>query len=151
MGYWPNDTNGMHEQLMEEGMFQTIEVRTNRRAEWVDITALVDAVVRDSGVTSGLCVVHVPHTSAGLTLNENADPSVRRDVLAKLDQLVPENDGYVHLEGNSDAHIKASLLGFNVTLLIEDHRLLLGTWQGLYLAEFDGPRTRRVLVKVHGD
>ena len=132
-------------------MIHFIEVRTTKRVEFVDITAKVQAVVRDSGIQSGLCVVHVPHTTAGLTINEHADPDVSRDIQDKLGELVPRVGSYAHLEGNADAHIKASLLGFNITLIVERGQLVLGTWQGIYLAEFDGPRSRRVLVKVRPD
>ncbi len=132
-------------------MIHSIEVRTTKRAEFVDITGRIQAVVRESGVQSGFCVVWVPHTTAGLTINENADPDVGRDMLDKLGQLAPRQGGYAHLEGNADAHIKASLMGFSATLLIENDRLVLGTWQGVYLTEFDGPRLRRVLVKIQAD
>ena len=132
-------------------MIHSIEVRTAKRAEFVDITSRVQAVVRESGVQSGFSVACVPHTTAGLTINENADPDVGRDILDKLGQLVPRQGSYAHLEGNSDSHIKASLMGFSATLLIENGRLALGTWQGIYLTEFDGPRLRRVLVKILAD
>jgi len=132
-------------------MVQHIEIRTTRRVEFVDITSRIRALVRESGVQSGLCVIHAPHTTAGLTLNENADPDVSRDILDKLHELAPQAGHYAHLEGNADAHIKASLLGCNLTLIVEDGQPLLGTWQGVYLAEFDGPRLRRVLVKVRPD
>lgn len=132
-------------------MIHQIEVRTTRRAEFVDITPKIQTIVSESGVRDGLCVIHAPHTTAGLTLNENADPDVSRDIQDKLSELAPHGGRYAHLEGNADAHIKASLMGFNLTLLVENGRLVLGTWQGVYLAEFDGPRARRVLVKVRPD
>ena len=132
-------------------MIKSLEVRTSKRAELVDITSQVQAIVRESGVQSGLCVVHVPHTTAGVTINENADPSVPQDILSKLSELVPRSSQYAHAEGNSDAHIKASMMGFNLILLVDGGRVLLGTWQGIYLTEFDGPRTRRILVKVSSD
>lgn len=132
-------------------MIHQIEVRTTKRAEFVDITPKIQTIVRESGVQAGLCVVHAPHTTAGLTLNENADPDVAHDIHDKLSELAPHAGRYAHLEGNADAHIKASLMGFNLTLLVEKGRLVLGTWQGVYLAEFDGPRSRRVLVKVRPD
>ena len=100
---------------------------------------------------SGVCYVFAPHTTAGLTLNENWDPSVRADMLMELDKIVPWDDNYRHSEGNSAAHIKASLMGFSQSILVEDGRLVLGSWQGIYLAEFDGPRRRRVLVKLGSD
>lgn len=129
-------------------MAQQIEVRTRSHDELVDITDQVQGVVSRHGVTTGLCHVFVPHTTAGLTLNENWDPSVRRDVLVALDKLVPWDADYQHGEGNSAAHVKASLMGFSHTLLVENGRLVLGSWQGVYLTEFDGPRQRRVLVSV---
>ncbi|MEM4729005.1 MAG: secondary thiamine-phosphate synthase enzyme YjbQ [Thermoplasmata archaeon] len=131
-------------------MLEALEVSTHRRSEMIDITAEVLEVVRRSGVRSGLCVVWVPHTTAGVTVNENADPSVRRDILMALERLVPRDAGYAHSEGNSDSHIKASLVGHSVTLIVEEGSLFLGTWQGIYLCEFDGPRRRRVVVKVIG-
>lgn len=132
-------------------MTQQIEVRTRSHDELVDITDQVQQVVNHGGVKTGLCHVFVPHTTAGLTLNENWDPAVRRDMLMVLGKLVPWDDDYQHKEGNSAAHVKASLMGFSHTLLVEGGRLVLGSWQGIYLAEFDGPRRRRVLVRVVGD
>lgn len=132
-------------------MIAQLEINTRSRAELVDITAAVQQTVREQGMQSGVCHVFVPHTTAGLTLNENWDPDVRRDMLMELDKIVPWQDNYRHGEGNSAAHIKASLMGFSQTILVEDGRLVLGTWQGVYLAEFDGPRRRRVLVKLVGD
>lgn len=132
-------------------MVQQIEVRTRSHDELVDITDRVQQAVNQSGFKSGLCHVFVPHTTAGLTLNENWDPAVRRDMLMALSKLVPWDDDYQHGEGNSAAHVKSSLLGFSHTLLVEGGRLALGSWQGIYLAEFDGPRRRRVLVQVTGD
>jgi secondary thiamine-phosphate synthase enzyme len=132
-------------------MTQQIEVHTRTHDELVDITGQIQQAVSQSGVETGVCHVFVPHTTAGLTLNENWDPSVRRDILVALNKLVPWDDGYQHGEGNSAAHIKASLMGFSHTLLVENGRLALGSWQGIYLAEFDGPRRRRVLVRVVGE
>jgi secondary thiamine-phosphate synthase enzyme len=117
----------------------------------VDITAEVQQTVKETGMQSGVCHVFVPHTTAGLTLNENWDPSVRADILMELGKIVPLRDNYRHAEGNSAAHVKASLMGASQTILVEEGRLVLGTWQGIYLAEFDGPRSRRVLVKLVGD
>jgi secondary thiamine-phosphate synthase enzyme len=129
-------------------MIAQLEINTQAAAELVDITAAVQRAVTEKGMQNGVCHVFVPHTTAGLTLNENWDPSVRGDMLMELDKIVPWHDNYRHAEGNSAAHIKASLMGFSQTLLVEDGRLVLGTWQGIYLAEFDGPRRRRVLVKL---
>ena len=132
-------------------MRQQIEVPTRSHDELVDITDQVQKVVSQSGIKTGLCHVFVPHTTAGLTLNENWDPAVRRDMLMALGKMVPWDDDYQHGEGNSAAHVKASLMGFSHTLLVEDGRLTMGSWQGIYLAEFDGPRRRRVLVDVLGE
>ncbi len=128
---------------------QQFDVQTRSSAELVDITGDVQQAVSDSGVRNGVCYVFVPHTTAGLTINENWDPAVRHDILMALDKIVPWHDpGYRHGEGNSAAHLKASMMGFSHHLLVEGGRLVLGTWQGIYLAEFDGPRRRRVLIKV---
>ena len=129
-------------------MIAQLEINTKATAELVDITAVVQRTVREKGMQSGVCHVFVPHTTAGLTLNENWDPDVRGDMLMELGKIVPWRDNYRHGEGNSAAHIKASLMGFSQTILVEDGRLVLGSWQGIYLAEFDGPRRRRVLVKL---
>jgi secondary thiamine-phosphate synthase enzyme len=131
----------------------TFDVPTRARAQLVDVTAEVRAAVRASGVMDGLCVVFVPHTTAGVTIQENADPDVQRDLLLALSHAVPDalpGAGYRHAEGNSSAHVKASLLGSSATVLVEGGAILLGTWQAIYLCEFDGPRTRRVQVKVTG-
>ena len=126
----------------------SFEVRTERRVAFVDITAEVAAEVRAAGLTDGAVVVYVPHTTAGVTINENADPSVRADIEMALDRLIPATLPFTHLEGNADAHVKASLMGSSVTIPLQDGRLQLGIWQGVYFAEFDGPRRRRVLVSV---
>ena len=129
-------------------MLIELTVRTRMRTELVDITAQVLEVVRRSQVSCGVCHLFVPHTTAGLTLNENWDPSVREDIIGALDKIVPRAGDYRHAEGNSPAHIRATLTGSSATLLVDESKLVLGTWQGIYLAEFDGPRERRVLVKV---
>ena len=129
-------------------MLKELLIRTGAQSEFVDITPQVQEAVRASGVASGLCYLFVPHTTAGLTLNENWDPSVREDILRALNRIVPAVGDYRHEEGNSPAHVKASLMGFSATILVESSRLALGTWQGVYLAEFDGPRQRRVLLRV---
>ena len=126
----------------------TIEVRTKKHEEIVDVTEAVAGVVAASGRKDGLCTVFVPHTTAGVTINENADPDVKADILLALRQTVPATLPYAHAEGNSTAHVKASLVGSSVTVVIEDSRLRLGTWQGICLCEFDGPRTRKIWVKV---
>lgn len=127
---------------------ESFSVRTGSRTELIDITSRVAEAVRKSGVEDGLCCVYVPHTTAGVTINENADPSVRRDILMELNKIVPFDDGYTHGEGNSAAHIKASMVGPSVTVPLQGGRLALGTWQGIYFCEFDGPRSRQVLVTV---
>jgi secondary thiamine-phosphate synthase enzyme len=129
-------------------MLHTLSVRTNTRTEFVDITSSVQQVVRASGVAEGVCHIYVPHTTAGVTINESADPSVKADILMMLNKLVSDKESYRHLEGNAPAHIKASLIGAQVTVVISGGRLLLGTWQGIFFGEFDGPRSRKVHVKV---
>jgi len=125
-----------------------INVSTRSRTELVDITSQVQGVVGESGVRDGVCHVYVPHTTAGVTINENADPSVREDILMELNKTIPLQDNYKHLEGNAAAHIKATIVGSSETVLVEGGRLVLGTWQGLFFCEFDGPRSRRVLIKI---
>lgn len=129
-------------------MSQQLTIRTNARSDMVDITSSVQAVVTASKVDSGLCHVFVPHTTAGITIQENADPDVVADFLGALERLVPRNAGYRHVEGNSDSHVKASLVGSSVTIPVQGGRLQLGTWQAVYLCEFDGPRLRKVIVTV---
>ena len=126
----------------------TLTVPTRRRCQLLDVTSQVQKTVRDADLKSGCVICYVPHTTAGVTIQENADPDVVRDLSWKLEQLVPRDEpAYHHAEGNSDAHIKASLVGSSVTVLVEDGRLVLGTWQGIYFCEFDGPRQRKLLVK----
>ena len=126
-------------------------IKTSARFEMIDITGRVAALVRESGIKQGICHTFVPHTTAAVTINENADPDVPRDILTALDHIVPLSKSYRHAEGNSAAHIKASLFGASQTLLIDDGSLVLGTWQSLFFCEFDGPRTRKVLIKLIGD
>jgi secondary thiamine-phosphate synthase enzyme len=126
----------------------TIEIRTRARQEFVDLTAEVGRLVAASGVQNGICVVAVPHTTAGVTVNENADPDVRADVDMVLRKIVPDTLPYAHGEGNSPAHVKASLVGSSTTLIVEGGRLRLGTWQGIFFCEFDGPRTRQAWVQI---
>ncbi len=127
---------------------QRIGVRTSARNQFVDITHDVQDAVKSSGVTDGVCSVYVPHTTAGVTINENADPNVTRDMIDILASLVPQSPEYKHAEGNSDAHVKASMMGSSVTVFVEGGKLVLGTWQAIYFAEFDGPRSREVYVRV---
>jgi secondary thiamine-phosphate synthase enzyme len=126
---------------------QTFEVETSSRSQMLDITGKVREALRASGAARGMCMVYVPHTTAGVTINENADPSVVVDILEQLGKLVPRGR-YHHREGNADAHIKASMMGFSATLLVDEGNLVLGTWQGIFFCEFDGPRRRRVMVEV---
>ncbi len=129
-------------------MYREFIVRTRSREECVSITSIVQEAVGSSGVSEGICVVYVPHTTAGVMIQESADPDVIADCLQVLRHMVPDGLAYRHGEGNSPAHMKASLVGSSVTVLVENGRLLLGTWQGIFLCEFDGPRTRRVWVMV---
>ena len=124
------------------------KITTRKRQEMIDISHLVADDLKNGDFIDGLCVVFVTHTTAALTINENADPDVTRDMLAKLKQLVPENDGYRHLEGNSDAHILSTLIGCSLNIPVEHGKMILGTWQGLYFVELDGPRQRRFKVKL---
>ena len=125
-----------------------IQVKTKARNELIDITQQVEKVVEEAGIAEGICVVVVPHTTAAVTVNENADPSVKADIIAKLGELVPAGDRYHHQEGNADAHIKAALVGTSESILVRSGQLALGTWQGVFFCEFDGPRTRQVWVRV---
>ncbi|MBR1591098.1 MAG: secondary thiamine-phosphate synthase enzyme YjbQ [Acidaminococcaceae bacterium] len=129
-------------------MLIKLDVTTEKHTEMKDITRLIQKAVTDSGVTEGVCIVFVPHTTAAVTINENADPDVVRDFTMEINKIVPWEDGYHHMEGNSAAHLKSSLIGFSEQLLIANGRLVLGTWQGIYFCEFDGPRRRKVYVKV---
>ena len=125
-----------------------ITVRTESHCQFVNLDHEVQRVVSESGVKDGVCTVFVPHTTAGITINENADPDVVRDITNTLDKLVPWRGPYAHTEGNAAAHVKASMMGFSQSVLIRDGRLALGTWQSLYFCEFDGPRTRKVWVQL---
>ncbi len=127
---------------------KTLTVETQVRRQMIDVTARVQEIVTESSRPSGLVVCFVPHTTAAITINENADPDVARDILYKLGKEIPQDDGYHHLEGNSDAHIQASLLGASQQILFENRRLVLGRWQAIYFCEFDGPRQRRLIVEV---
>jgi secondary thiamine-phosphate synthase enzyme len=124
----------------------TISVKTHSRIDMVDITPLVQREISNGDAADGVCVVYVPHTTAGITINEGADPAVCQDIVKKLSELVPPNAGYRHMEGNADSHIKASIMGSSVTVLVESGRLVLGTWQKIFFCEFDGPRSRRVYI-----
>ncbi|MCX7715458.1 MAG: secondary thiamine-phosphate synthase enzyme YjbQ [Clostridia bacterium] len=132
-------------------MLYNFQIQTNKRTQMIDITDKVFEQVAKLGVKSGLCTIFVPHTTAGVTINENADPDVVRDMMYEMDKIVPEDDGYLHFEGNSSAHIKATMTGFSQTIIIENSKLLLGRWQGIYFCEYDGPRNRTVYVKIIKD
>ena len=127
---------------------ETLKVKTSSRIQFVDITSRVAEVIRKSGVKDGIAVVYVPHTTSGVTINESADPAVVDDINTKLTELVPHHGRYRHSEGNADAHVKASLMGSSVHLIVSQGSPVLGTWQGIFFCEFDGPRTRKAMVKV---
>ena len=129
-------------------MIETIHINTTKRTQLIDITSKVSEVVKRSNIKDGVCLVYVPHTTAAVTINENADPSVSEDIINIINEIVPWRYDYRHLEGNSPAHIKATLIGPSITTIIENGHLSLGTWQGIFFCEFDGPRNRRVLVKI---
>lgn len=132
-------------------MLETIEIRTRSRTEFLDLTPQIRQIVQKSGIRNGICYLFVPHTTAGLTINENADPSVQHDMLMETNKVIPFQDNYSHYEGNSAAHIKSSLFGNSLFVFIEDGTLVLGTWQGIYFCEFDGSRRRKIFVKIVAD
>lgn len=134
-----------------ESRFQTLSLKTSRRTELVNITGEVSKRVAASGVATGTCHVYVPHTTAGVTINEGDDPDVARDIEATLDKLVPHGASYKHYEGNGDSHIKSTLVGVSQTVPIEGGRLVLGRWQAIFFCEFDGPRTREIHLKIQAD
>ena len=129
----------------------TISIKTPSRIACIDITSKIQDIVTQNEIKSGICTVFIPHTTAGITINENADPDVTADIIKQLNRIVPFEADYSHIEGNSAAHIKASLFGFSVQVIIDKGKLVLGTWQGIYLCEFDGPRTRQVFIKTMKD
>ncbi len=131
-----------------EATMRQFSVKTQARSQMIDITAQVRSILRESRVENGICFVFVPHTTAAVTINENADPDVPRDILAQLDKTIPLRGDYLHSEGNSAAHIKASLFGASETVIVEKGSLVLGTWQSIFFCEFDGPRTRQVCVQI---
>jgi secondary thiamine-phosphate synthase enzyme len=127
---------------------ETLRVKTGRRTQFVDVTAAVERVVAGSAVDSGVCYVYVPHTTAGVTINEHADPDVASDLEGVFDRLVPKSGPYRHAEGNTDSHAKTVMVGTSQMIFVEDGKLVLGTWQGIFLCEFDGPRERKIYVRV---
>ncbi len=132
-------------------MLRYISVKSNQRNEFIDITEKINEVIKETGILSGICYVYVPHTTAAVTINEGADPSVHRDIQNALTRLVPQEMNYSHREGNADAHIKSSIIGTSQLVIIDEGRLVLGTWQAVYFCEFDGPRHRRVTLKLIAD
>ena len=125
-----------------------LPVETSKRNQFVDLTQEIQSAVEKSGVKNGLCVVYCPHTTAAVTINENADPSVQTDIISKLKKLVSEGEGYSHAEGNSDAHIKSAIIGNSRIVLVQGGKLVLGNWEGIFFCEFDGPRSRKLIVSV---
>jgi secondary thiamine-phosphate synthase enzyme len=133
---------------VELKMIQTFQVRTSAQTEFIDVTRSIQEAVKKTGVEDGICAIFVPHTTAAITINENADPSVVHDMMMALNKIVPMKDQYRHMEGNSPSHIKASLVGCSQVVFVESGKLVLGTWQGIFFCEFDGPRNRKVHVNV---
>ncbi|MCX8031510.1 MAG: secondary thiamine-phosphate synthase enzyme YjbQ [Thermodesulfovibrionales bacterium] len=129
-------------------MIKTLSIKSKTRTELIDITEDINRIIKESGIKSGVCYLYVPHTTAAITINEGADFSVRRDIMATLNKLIPASGDYQHLEGNSDAHIKSSLIGVSAFVFFEDSKLIVGTWQSIFFCEFDGPRSRKVLIKI---
>jgi len=128
-----------------------LDVKTKRRNHFIDVTSKIQKVVAESEIKDGTVELFVPHTTAAITINENADPSVRSDIISYLEKLIPQDGRFDHAEGNSDAHIKSSLIGTRLSLFISGGHLVLGTWQGVYFCEFDGPRSRKLIVKIKSD
>lgn len=129
-------------------MLKELIINTNNSVEMKDITSELSKIVIESGVKDGICIVFIPHTTAAVTINENADPDVVKDFVMEMNKIVPFKDNYKHVEGNSAAHIKSSMMGFSEIIIIHQGKLLLGTWQGVYFCEYDGPRKRKVIVKI---
>jgi len=129
-------------------MLHSFSIQTQSQTEFLDLTHQIQTIVSEHRIQNGLCQIFIPHTTAGITINENADPNVRQDMIMELNKVIPFNDHYRHMEGNSAAHIKSSLMGVSLSLIIDQGRLILGTWQGIYFCEFDGPRQRKVWVKL---
>lgn len=127
---------------------QILEIETTSHTEMIDITAEIAAAISKNNVKSGVCTIFVPHTTAGITINENADPSVRKDFINVFEKLIPKYERYSHAEGNSPAHIKSSIFGPSLNIIIEDGKLMLGTWQGIFFCEFDGPRNRKIYLQI---
>ena len=129
-------------------MKYSLEVKTSSRTQMLDITKDIEKIIKESEIKNGSCIVFIPHTTAAVTINENADPDVQKDFIKAINKIVPWDDDYLHMEGNSAAHLKASMIGFSEQMMVEKGRILLGTWQGIYFVEFDGPRNRKVWVSI---
>ncbi|SHN17062.1 secondary thiamine-phosphate synthase enzyme YjbQ [Halanaerobium congolense] len=132
-------------------MLKKLSIKTNNKVELIDVTTQIQNVIKETELESGLLQIHIPHTTAAVTINENADPDVKSDIKKEINKIIPFDDNYAHLEGNSAAHIKSSLFGVDQNIIIENKKLLLGTWQGIYFCEFDGPRTRKIYLKITKD
>ncbi|MBM3706170.1 MAG: YjbQ family protein [Actinobacteria bacterium] len=129
-------------------MLEAININSSRRIEMINITPVIETSVKKSGIKNGICFLHIPHTTAALTINENADPDVPYDIIKKIERLIPKQDNYTHSEGNSDAHIKSSFFGPTINLMIDNGKIILGLWQCVYFCEFDGPRSRKLFIKI---
>ena len=129
-------------------MFKTLDIKTSHRVELIDVTAKVNSLIYESGIKDGICCLFTPHTTAGVTINENADPSVKVDIAYKLNSLIPAHNHYTHVEGNADSHIKSTIVGQSINLIIDGGIAVLGTWQGIFFCEFDGPRSRKLYIKL---
>lgn len=127
-----------------------VSVKTSSHTQFIDITSKVSEILQKTRIKEGMCTVFTPHTTAGITINENADPDVPRDIIKEMEKVIPLNDGYAHIEGNSAAHIKSSLFGCSETVIIRNGTLMLGTWQSVFFCEFDGPRNRKVWIEIIG-
>ncbi|PXV62713.1 secondary thiamine-phosphate synthase enzyme [Halanaerobium congolense] len=132
-------------------MLKKLSIKTNNKVELIDVTTQIQNAIKETELESGLLQIHIPHTTAAVTINENADPDVKSDIKKEINKIIPFDDNYAHLEGNSAAHIKSSLFGVDQNIIIENKKLLLGTWQGIYFCEFDGPRTRKIYLKITKD
>jgi len=132
-------------------IFKKLELKTPEREVLLDITDKIKNLVKESKISEGTCRIFVPHTTAGITINENADPSVKKDIIQHLKELVPKNANFSHMEGNSDAHIKSTLTSPSLTVLIHENKLVLGTWQGIMFTEYDGPRNRKLYIQIQGE
>jgi secondary thiamine-phosphate synthase enzyme len=130
-------------------MIHEFSLETKSQTDFIDITNKINSLIAKSNIKEGSCLVFVPHTTAGLTINENADSSVKADIIKELNEVIPFEDNYQHSEGNSAAHIKSTLCGIDLQIIIKNSKLVLGTWQGIYFCEFDGPRTRKVIIKIN--